>query len=53
MDPQYIISVYKGFIMILLICVLSHSIYLFLYMEEYRMLDRNSIIDLFALHYIY
>ena len=34
-------------------CVLSHYIDLFLYMEEKRILDRNSIIDLFALHYIY
>ena len=34
-------------------CVLSHYIDLFLYMEEEGILDRNSIIDLFALHYIY
>ena len=34
-------------------CVLSHYIDLFLYMEEEGILDRNSVIDLFALHYIY
>ena len=34
-------------------CVLGHYIDLFLYMEEEGILDRNSIIDLFALHYIY
>ena len=34
-------------------CVLSHYIDLFLYTEEEGVLDRNSIIDLFALHYIY
>ena len=33
--------------------VLSHYIDLFLYMEEEGILDRNSIIDLFPLHYIY
>ena len=34
-------------------CVLSHNVDLFLYMEEEGILDRNSMIDLFALHYIY
>ena len=34
-------------------CVLSHYINLFLYMEEDRILDRDNIIDLLALHYIY
>ena len=33
--------------------VLSHYINLFLFMEEERILDRNSIIDLFTLHCIY
>ena len=33
--------------------VLSHYIDLFLYIEEESILDRNSITDLFALHYIY
>ena len=34
-------------------CLLNHYIDLFLYMEEEGNLDRNSIIDLFAFHYIY
>ena len=34
-------------------CVLSHYTDLFLYMEEDQILDRNGIIDLFSLHYIY
>ena len=33
-------------------CVLSHYIDLFLHMEKEGILDRNSVIDLFALHYV-
>ena len=33
--------------------VLSHYIDLFLHMEKEGILDRNSMIDLFALHYVY